>query len=80
MQKAKEAMATKTNVKTHLKFTQIDPRTWSTVGTQGHVYTLRMLNSSLHCNCPAGQHHKNCCHADRLAQFFKAELNEYIAS
>ncbi len=74
-------MSTKTiSTKTSLKFTQIDPRTWSTTGVSGNVYTLNMLASSLHCNCPAGRHRKNCYHAEQLAQFFKAELNECIAS
>ncbi|WP_019498763.1 hypothetical protein [Pseudanabaena sp. PCC 6802] len=73
-------MATNPKVKADLKFTQIDPRTWSTVGTQGNVYTLSLLSSSLHCNCPAGRHRKNCYHADRLAQLFKAELNDCLAS
>jgi hypothetical protein len=76
----KDVTVTKTQVKPNLKFTQIDPRTWSTVGTQGNVYTIRMLASSLHCNCPAGWHRKNCYHAERLAQLFKAELNECLAS
>jgi hypothetical protein len=74
-------MATKTiSTKNNLQFTQIDSRTWSTTGNSGKVYTLNMLASSLHCNCPAGKHRKNCSHAEQLAQFFKAELNECIAS
>jgi hypothetical protein len=74
-------MSTKTSsAKANLKFTQIDQRTWSTIGVSGNVYTLNMLASSLHCNCPAGKHRKNCYHTEQLAQFFKAELNECFAS
>lgn len=68
------------SAKSSLQFTQIDPRTWSTTSIGGNVYTLNMSASSLHCNCPAGKHRKSCYHVDQLAQFFKAELNECIAS
>ncbi len=68
------------STRTNLKFTQIDPRTWLTTSNSGSIYTLNMLASSLHCNCPAGKHRKNCYHAEQLTQFFKAELNECITS
>jgi hypothetical protein len=69
-----------TNSQAKLKFTQVTPRTWSTVGSTGNVYTLNLFAGALSCDCLAGKHLRTCYHIDRLAQLFKADLNEALGA
>lgn len=66
-------------VKTQLQFTQIDQRTWLTVGSTGSAYTLKLVARSLRCNCFAGLRGKHCYHVSQLVDSFKAEINESIS-
>ncbi|MEE3716234.1 hypothetical protein V2H45_05695 [Tumidithrix elongata RA019] len=64
-----------TALQTKLKFTQVTPRTWSTLGSTGNIYTLNLLAGALSCDCLAGKHLRTCYHIDQLAKTFKTELN-----
>jgi hypothetical protein len=61
-----------------LQFTQVTPRTWSTLGSTGHTYTLNLFGGSLSCDCLAGKHLKTCYHIDQLAKVFKTDFNEFL--